>query len=203
VIRACPARAGAGATATVAAAAGPAAAHSPVPGIEGFYAGILHPFGTPDQLLAILAAGLMLGGFALPRTAPAFAALGLGLIGGALAGRLSGDPAPWLLGLAVLAACLAALVPGRARPLAVGLALVAGGLLGWASIPDPGPLRDRVITAAGALTGAMAAILYLAGAADALRRRVERPWMPIALRVGAAWIAAIAMLMLALRWAPA
>jgi hydrogenase/urease accessory protein HupE len=201
VIRARPAQAAAAAAAAT--AADPAAAHSPVPGIEGFYTGILHPFGTPDQLLALLAAGLMLGGFSLARTAPAFAALGLGLIGGALAGRLSGDPAPWLLGMAVLAACLAALVPGRGRRLAVALALVAGGLLGWASIPDPGPLRDRVVTAAGALTGSMAAILYLAGAADALRQRIDRPWMAIGLRVVAAWIAAIAALMLALRWAPA
>ena len=41
----------------------PAYAHSPVPGIEGFYIGLLHPFSTPAQALLMLGLGLLIGGF--------------------------------------------------------------------------------------------------------------------------------------------
>ena len=55
---------------------------------------------------------------------------------------------------------------------------------------------------AGSITGALLTILYLAGALDFLSERINRPAVPIALRVAAAWIAAIAVVMLALTVAP-
>ncbi|MEE4120294.1 MAG: hypothetical protein V2I65_14915 [Paracoccaceae bacterium] len=183
------------------AGASPAAAHSPLPGIEGFYAGLLHPLSTPDQALALLATGLLLGGFAMQRLAVAFGAAAIGLATGLALGTPTGDPAPWLFGLAALAAALAALVPGRALPLAALLSLGAGVLLGWASLPDAGPPRDRAFTMAGSVTGAALGLLYLAGGLDLLRDRLRAPWLAVALRVLAAWIAAIALLMLALRLA--
>ncbi len=180
------------------ACAGPAAAHSPLPGIEGFYAGLLHPFTTPDQALALLASGLLLGGFDMQRLGVAFGAATIGLAAGLALGTPTGDPAPWLFGLAALAATFAALAPGRALPLVVFLSLVAGALLGWASLPDAGPPRDRAFTVAGSVTGAALGLLYIAGGIDLLRDRIRAQVFCIALRVLAAWIAAIALLMLAL-----
>lgn len=204
--RARAARRAPGAALALCAGAGPAAAHSPLPGIEGFYAGLLHPLSTPDQALALLATGLLLGGFAIQRLPVAFgaAAIGLatGLATGLARGTATGDPAPWLFGLAALAAAGAALAPGRALPLAALLSLGAGALLGWASLPDAGPPRDRAFTMAGSVTGAALGLLYVAGGLDLLRDRLRAPWLAIALRVLAAWIAAIALLMLALSLAP-
>lgn len=185
------------------ACAGPAAAHSPLPGIDGFYAGLLHPVSTPDQALALLATGLLLGGFAMQRLPAAFGAAAIGLVTGLATGLApgvpTGDPAPWLFGLATVAAICTALAPGRALPLVVLLSLGAGALLGWASLPDAGPPRDRAFTVAGAVTGAALGLLYIAGGIELLRDRIRAPALGIALRVLAAWIAAITLLMLALR----
>jgi hydrogenase/urease accessory protein HupE len=169
-----------------------------VPGIEGFYTGLSHPLTTPDQMLALMAAGLFLGGFALSRLTMAFGALGIGLLGGFILGDGLGDAAPWLYGLAGMMATAAALAPGRWRLLVILAAGAAGLLLGWASVPDPGPMQDRLITMAGSFVSAFMLILYIAGALDLIRERVDRPFVRIAFRVAAAWVATIAILMLAL-----
>jgi hydrogenase/urease accessory protein HupE len=168
-----------------------------VPGIEGFYTGLLHPLTMPDQVLALLAAGLFLGGFALSRLTMAFIALGIGLLGGLILGDMPGGVAPWLYGLAAITATMAALAPGRWRPITIMASGAVGCLLGWASVPDPGPLQDRIITMAGSFVGAFMVILYLAGALDLVRERLDRPFVRIAIRVAAAWVATIAILMLA------
>jgi hypothetical protein len=92
---------------------------------------------------------------------------------------------------------MAALAPGRWRPVAIVASGAVGFLLGWASVPDPGPLQDRIITMAGSFVSALMVTLYIAGALDLLRERVDRPFVPIAIRVAAAWVATIAILMLA------
>jgi hypothetical protein len=141
----------------------PAAAHSPLPGIEGFYTGLLHPLSSADQILVLLACAALLGGYRLRQVGPALVALIAGLVVGAVAGSTDADPTRWLYFYAVLAAGLAALVPGRWPAMALLGAGLAGLLLGWASLPEPGLWRDRVITIAGSLTGAFALVLYLAG----------------------------------------
>ncbi len=179
-------------------AATPAAAHSPLPGISGFYSGLVHPLTTPDQVVALLAMGLLLGTHGLSRLVPAAWLLGIGLVLGLALTRPGTDPGPALYGLAILAACLAALAPGRALPVALALAALAGLLLGAAAVPDGGPQRDRMITMAGSFVGVGMLSLYLAGIVDLLRRRVEPSLLAVPLRVAAAWIAAIATIMLAL-----
>jgi hypothetical protein len=133
---------------------------------------------------------------------PAFVALGAGLLGGLALGGLVGGPvggAPaWLFALAAATGAAAALVPGRARAAAVVAAGAAGVGLGAASVPEAGPPFDRAVTMAGSVAGVLLLTLYLAGAVDLLRERVDRPAVRIALRVAAAWVVAIAILMLAL-----
>ena len=183
-------------------AARPATAHAPLPGLEGVYAGLVHPLTRPDQILVLLAAALFLGGFALGRLAPAFGALAAGLAGGVAIGQAGGAPAPWLFALAALAATGAALAPGRWRQATPVVAAVAGLALGWASVPGPGPLQDRIVTMAGSAAGAGLFVLYATAAIELLRARIRGAWLPIALRVAAAWVAAISLMMLALALAP-
>jgi hypothetical protein len=180
---------------------GGAAAHAALPGAEGLLAGAAHPFSTPGQVLALLALGLM-GGLApaegFSRILCAFApAAVLGLV----VGLWSGGPPIWaeaaLLAAASLAGGLAALAPGAAAP-GLGLAGAGGLLLGAMATPEPGPLPDVTFTAAGGLTGAGLAVVYAGGGAGWLRRRAGAPWATLGLRVAASWVAAAAVLMLAL-----
>lgn len=180
------------------AGATPAHAHSPVPGIEGFYTGILHPFSTPGQALLIVGLALLAGGVAVEKVR--------WLLGGFLVASFAGlvlgpripalDPVLFAMSFAVCA--LAALAPGKLVPLAVGLAGIGGYLIGEASIPDDGPMRDRVITMSGSIVGANLGLLYLFGLTRFIRERYRWPWVDIACRVVAAWMGAVALLMLAL-----
>lgn len=190
------------ATLTLCAVAGPTTAHNPLPGIEGFYSGLFHPFTTPDQIVTLLALGLALGSYAMRRLGGAFAALCAGLVSGLAIGSPLGSAAPWLFGLAAIAATFAALAPGRSLPVLIALSFIAGGLIGWASLPNAGPMRDRLFTMSGSVFGAALGILYIAGAVDLACERINAPWFTIVLRVIAAWIGAIALLMLALLFGP-
>ncbi len=183
---------------------GPAAAHSPIEGIEGFYVGFLHPVSTPSQLLALLALGLL-----LVHGWPDRAGRWLGAFVGALAvgmaaGQAGLDPAPLppvLLGVAVAVAALAALAPAAPGWTRLVAAAATGLLVGVVSTPDPGPMRATLITLAGSFVGANLATVYATGAAGWLRERFPRPWVHIGQRVLSAWVAAIAALMLAFAFA--
>lgn len=182
---------------------GIAAAHSPVSGIQGFYTGILHPFSTPPQALLMLGLGLMGGIFAVPLVRVLVAVFGGGvLVGIALgwAGWTEIDPATF--GVAVAACALAALNSRRTFPLAVAVMVVGGACMGMQSVPDPGPLRDRIITLMGAVVGAGLGIVYILALLNVTRERFDHPAVGIGLRVLAAWAGAIALVMLALYFAP-
>ncbi|MBO6899644.1 MAG: HupE/UreJ family protein [Shimia sp.] len=178
--------------------ANPAYAHAPVPGLKGFYVGLLHPFSTPPQALMLLGLGLLIGSFATSKGLlflVSFCTLSLlGVFTGSTAWAL--DSA--LLVMAITTCTLAALIPGRALPLGVLLSAVSGYLIGVMSIPDPGPLSDRLFTITGALFGANIGLLYLWGARNLIPARFAYAWVPLAFRITAAWLGAIALLMLAL-----
>jgi len=178
-----------------------AAAHVPFPGIEGFYAGVLHPLTAPPTLLALLALGMMLGHAWPQRTAVAWMAFMLCLLSGLVSGSM-GAHLPFerhgLLLVAILAASLSALMP-RVSPLPrVLLGGVGGLLLGAASAPDPGPWRAAIVTMTGSFVGAGVALFYVSGGIQVLRERFPQEWARIGLRIAAAWIAAVSCLMLAL-----
>lgn len=179
----------------------PAAAHSPVAGIEGFYVGLIHPFSTPPQILLMLGLGLLVGGFG-PQNAkwvfPVFFAASL--TGVFLA--LGFEHLDALMYAAAFAACaLAALAPARLIALAIALAGIGAFLIGDASVPDDGPIRDRLFTMSGSIVGANVGLLYLFGLSLVIRERYTKPWTGIAFRVAGAWAGAISLLMLALLFA--
>ena len=175
-------------------------AHSPVPGIEGFYLGLIHPISTPAQILTVLMVGLLIGQFPLDLYRRFFGAFFTSSLVGLILARL---PIPLDEVLFVLAAGMglfAALLPGRIAAAALILVTASGLMLGNASLADPGPTGAMVISTAGAIVGANLLVLYLVGmiefAKDKLVGRMS--WLPIGLRILSAWIAAIAAIMLAL-----
>ncbi|WP_428525565.1 hypothetical protein [Roseibium sp.] len=181
---------------------GTAQAHSPVPGIEGFYVGLLHPLSSPAQILLILGAGLLIGGYERARVRWLLAAfLGFSFTGLFWSG---GDVSDTLAYTVVIAtSALAAASAIRLFPAAVICVAVAGLLLGAMSVPDGGLMWDRFVTMSGSLAGLNILMLYMSGCVVVLKERVHWVMLPVAFRIAAAWIAAVSSMMLAIQFAPA
>ncbi len=176
-------------------------AHAPLPGIIGFYAGMVHPFSSPSQALLLLGLGLLVGGFAPERAKLYLAVFLLLTLLGLVFGTAGASFETGMLIVAFAACSLAALAPGRAWLIVFGLTAVGAALIGAVSIPDDGPLRDRLFTMSGSFLGANLSLLYLWGGSQFLRRRFPQGVTKIGLRVLAAWLGAIALLMIALGFA--
>ena len=178
-----------------------ASAHSPVDGIEGFYIGMAHPLSTADQLLALLGLGLMLGLRGRSRVGRALAVFAVAMLAGVVWGQMSGSP-PWtetvLLLAGTTAATLAALRPGGIGAACLLLAGLVGALIGVLSTPEIGSVRATVFTVAGSIVGGNIALLYLSLGIGWLREKYGQPWVRIALRVVAAWLGAVSIMMVAL-----
>ncbi len=179
----------------------PAYAHSPIPGVLGFYHGLLHPFSTPSQALLMLGLGLLAGGFEKTFARWFLLAFFLSLIAG-LIGPYAGLTDVALYALAIVVSALAAVSHKRLFPLAVLCVAIGGYLIGTVSVPDGGLLRDRVIVMSGSFLGANLSLLYISGLIYLVNERVSWDWTPIAFRVAAAWIAAVSAIMLAMEFVP-
>lgn len=180
----------------------PALAHSPVPGIEGFYIGLLHPFSTPAQALLMLGLGLFMAGLTSRQTRAGLGFFFVAVLIGILPGIVIAEPDTAMFALAMAVCALAALWPATALPVALGMVVLAGVFIGQVSIPDAGPARDRIITMSGSFVGANIGLLYIAGGISFVRERYSQPWVDIGFRVAAAWLGAVSLVMLALRYAP-
>ncbi|MES0885357.1 HupE/UreJ family protein [Roseibium sp. SCP14] len=180
---------------------GPAHAHSSVPGIDGFYVGLLHPFSTPSQALVILGLGLLAGGFAPFRARWLLGAFLAATLLGLILGSRSLPLEAMMFAIAFLASTSFALRPGNLLPLAIGLVAVGGVLIGTVSVPDPGPIRDRLVTMTGSTIGANIGLLYVFGFVLFVKERYTWDWVGVALRVLSAWLGAISLVMLALQFA--
>jgi urease accessory protein len=191
----------------LAAAAGSAAAHSPIPGIGNFYSGAAHPFISPAHLIALLALGLVVGqrgqragGFG-PLRVPLIVLTATLVLGAVLAaGAWFGDPDTdrALLLLAALGAL--AVVAAWPAPLALVLLLAAAVALAvmLASAPsgvDASALRTSLV-------GTAVASLVVVAYAAVMVAAAQRAWLAVAVRVAGSWIAAAALLVLALSFAP-
>lgn len=179
----------------------PAQAHSPQTDVGGFYVGFAHPFMMPSHLLAMLAVSLLLG-----LRWPASLEKAIGFFA---AGFPAGLVAAWtilppgteilpLLVMAVAAAGLAALFPGRLKNVIIGVAAICGFFVGIGSRPDDGSFNALAFTITGSAFGAMLAVILFTSLITALREKVSAAWLTIALRVVAAWLAAIAAMLAAL-----
>lgn len=161
--------------------------------------GLLYPLSTPTHVVILTGLGLIAGRNFAPAGAAIIAAFALGLAGGlvGIAWGVGETPArDVLLAGTVLCGLIAAADVAVPVPLAVPMALVSGSALGLDSPPQSIFLGEAVAMLAGTAFGGLGALTMIALAASAAAR-----WhRGIALRVAGSWIAAIAILVLALRW---
>jgi urease accessory protein len=177
-----------------------AQAHPVFQGLPGFYGGLLHPLFVPVHLMAIAALGLLVGQQAPRWGRGAPIVYVVGLVVGLRAIALAYVPVLTEEALLVLAAG-AGLLLALARPLpqVMGLLLAAAAGLAVAldSPPDAVSIAEANITLLG--TGFGATVLLLAAAEVSARLTLH--WQRIAARILGSWIAASAILVLALRLA--
>jgi len=179
-----------------------ALAHEPASGLEGFFIGLQHPLSEPAQILLLLGLGVLAGGYLRRQLGWLTGAFLLTMLGAMVADGVPFEPYEAMYATAVAACVLAALLPGRLLPLALAVLAFGGLWIGTASVPDPGPPGDRAITFFGSFVGAGLSVAYLAVVFAVIRNSYPWVWVPIALRIVAAWIGAISLLMLALMFAP-
>ena len=166
----------------------------------GFVAGLVHPVSTPAHVVALIGLSLIAGRNFLRAGAAIVGAFVFGLAAGlgAIAWGVGETPASdVLLASATLCGLIAA--SGVAAPvlLAVPAALVSGLALGLDSPPESILLGEAVAMLVGTACGGIGALAMIAFLASTMARWREG----ILLRVAGSWIAAIAILVLALRWA--
>lgn len=178
----------------------PALAHGSAPGLQGIYWGMLHPFTSGPQLLALFAMALVIQQ-RLPDSEDVFHAFWASCLAGAGAAALGLggiNPDVPLTVFAVIAGIVAA--SAFRLPLSVLLLLgVACGLLsGYLSWPDPDVRGDMIFTALGAIIGSVLIVIAVAGIIEMAWQATRWSWLPIAVRVAASWETAIAVLLGAL-----
>jgi urease accessory protein len=168
--------------------------------LGGFVAGLLHPVLTPTHALALAGLGLLIGQQPAGkrwRLAVLFVvALAAGLV--ALALAVGETPAnDVLLGAAAIAGVLVAAALRLPQPLVGPLAVLMGAAIGLDSPPEMISLDAAVAMLIGTGVGALIALVLVIAAVTWLRR----DWQQIGVRVLGSWIAASALLAIAVRFA--
>jgi urease accessory protein len=159
--------------------------------------GLLHPLAVPAHILALLAIGLLIGQqrtHLVPLVA-FLAGLAAGL--GALALAIATTSAvKVLLAAAAVSGLLVALARLLPALVSAPLAAVAGVALGLDSPPNAIAIATAVAMLIGTGIGAGLAVAIVAAATGCL----TRAWQQIGMRILGSWIAASAILVLALRF---
>ncbi len=182
-------------------------AHSPIEGLGDFFNGILHPVFVPAHLLLVFALGLLIGQQGVQANLNAIWAYLLGVaMGAVIAGAGPVLPGPMaLLELAVLVtamgiALLVVLAVRLPSAFLMLLGLSGGVLLGLDSVQAELQGTARHV----ALFGSAVALYLLLLYPMALAERFDvHPWLRVGVRIIGSWIAASALLVLALLLAPA
>lgn len=176
-----------------------ASAHGTTAGLGTFFSGVVHPLLEPAHLVAMIALGLLIGqwpeGEEPHGVRPAFAAA---VLGGAIAAgagvSLETDVALLVAAMVAGLSVVLAVRPPWLACAALGVTIGAG--IGLGSRPDVATTRDLVTTLAGVVIGVVSWTLTAAVVTQAMRARA--PWLRILVRVLASWVAASAILVLAL-----
>jgi urease accessory protein len=168
------------------------------PVARAFLDGLLHPLLAPAHVVALVGLAVAAGRAGLPAATVAAFAAGLAAGLGALAWGVGETPAPDVL-LAVAGFCgiLAAALPRVPAWPAVTLAPIVGVAIGLDSPPEATLLNEAVLMLLGTACGGVIAFAVIVLAASLFGRVGQG----LALRVAGSWVAAIAILVLALRWA--
>jgi urease accessory protein len=177
----------------------PALAHPPPLGIPGFFGGLLHPFFVPAHALAIGGLGLMIG-MQMPRWGRAAAFCYVAGLAAGLSLMTLGIVPRWMAeGILVSAAITGTLVAlARTLPEVLGAVIAAPTAIAIAldSPPEVISLREANMMLVG--TG-LGATLFLIAVIETAARFTWR-WSRLGARILGSWIAAGAILSLALQF---
>jgi urease accessory protein len=177
----------------------PALAHPPPLGVRGFWGGVLHPVFVTDHVVGILGLGLLIGGQERWRWIP-LAAYAAALVAG-LAAMTTGIVPRFaneaVLGTAVVAGLLVALARPLPQVLGAALAIVLGLAIALDSPPEVLSVSEANLMLIGTGIGAGVFLVVVALAS----RQAQARWAKIGVRILGSWIAAAAILALALRFA--
>jgi urease accessory protein len=178
-------------------AATPALAHPPPLGVGGFWGGVLHPLFVIDHVMAVLALGLLMGSQERWGRLPPIA-YAVGIAAG-LAVMMSGVVPLYaneaILGIAVVGGVLLALALPLPAWLGAGLAGTLGVAVALDSPPEVLSVSEANLMLLGTAIGATAFVIAVRQAAQYARAH----WTQIGVRIAGSWIAAAAIMALALR----
>ena len=174
-------------------AADVAVAHAPMG--EGVSGGLMHPYLVPAHAMSLVALGLFIGrqrDQGIPLLVFA-AALIAGLV--ALTFAVGETPAAeLLLGNTTLVGVLLAAAWTPPKPLGWIIAAVTGAALAFDSPPETISVQEADLMLLGTGLGALSLLGAVVGGAGYL----TRPWQRLGVRIVGSWIAASAILVLAL-----
>ncbi len=179
---------------------GVAQAHVVIPGVSGFPGGLLHPVLVLSHALALIAFGLLAGMRPLRQRLALLALFAAAMV--AAFGFVSLAYATDRAELAVLALAAITGLVLAARPDApmVAVAILAaftGAAILFDSVPAVPSVRETIVTLCGTAIAATTMVAAAAFASAAL----PAFWPRIGVRIAGSWIAASAILVLALRLA--
>lgn len=174
-----------------------ASAHAVIPGVSGFEGGLLHPLLVPAHAMSVVSLALLLAPRPAGERYAVIATFVAALAGAVVLVALAFQTDRAELILLACAAIAGILVAGRVRlPLLpiVAFAAIVAFALQFNSVPATISVSETFLTLAGAALAALAELALVASAAA----HATKIWQVLAIQIVGSWIAAIALLLLAL-----
>jgi urease accessory protein len=175
-----------------------APAHTVIPGIGGFPGGLLHPLLLPAHTLTLIALGLMAGTYAARMQMvllAVFAAAAIAAFALIVMAHSATQAEMVILCLGAAIGLLLAADIALPAPAAGILAAAVSGAVIFDSVP---PVLTVSGTASG-LTGTALSAIVLIAATAILSGALPQHVRPLAIRIAGSWVAASAIMVLALR----
>lgn len=175
-----------------------ALAHTIIPGVSGFEGGLLHPLLVSSHAMSVVALALLLAQRPEGERRAAIAIFAAALAGAVMLVVLAFQTDRAETTLLACAAVAGILTAARVvLPLLVAAALgaVVAFALQFDSVPSTISVSETLLTLAGAAVAALAELALIATVAS----RAARPWQLLGIRILGSWIAAMALLILALK----
>jgi urease accessory protein len=163
--------------------------------LQAFVDGLLNPLTTPAHVLVLLALALVLA--RQPQRYAVLLVFALALAAGFVAIVLAVETTPARTALLAVAAALGAMVAAAWVPklLAWLVAAIAGAALALDSPPQAVTITEAYATLGGTAVGACAMLMLV----SAIAGRANADWQRLGIRILGSWIAASAILVLAVQ----
>lgn len=174
-------------------------AHGPGSENDDFYHSLLHPLFVPSHLLILIAFGLLLGQQGARRNLPALALFSMFLIAGLayISFSKGAEVETFLLITTVVIGLIVAAAQAVGLYLSAIIAAFVGFLIGLDSLQETISATEKLLPLLGSGIGMMLIVLYSMMFADYFSNQA---WQKIGLRVIGSWIAASAIMVLALNF---